>query len=180
MKINNKYIDHKLILCHNFKNVMEIFKINKVVLNFGVKSAVQLPKRILVAGLALNFITFNKVLPCISKKSVMVLKVREGMVIGCKKTLRKFNLIDFLNLFFKKLLLRNFELKSFKSNINKVSKDFSFSIEDLFIFKSLEYFFDLFVDLPELNISIKFNKGISLYDKLNFLKIYGFKNIKLI
>ena len=111
---NNKFFIHKNILCNNFKNVMEIIFIKKLVLNFGVKGAVQIPKRVLSAGLALNFITTNKSLPRVSTKSVMVLKVREGMVVGCKSTLRKNFIYIFLSLLVKKLFLKSFENKRLK------------------------------------------------------------------
>jgi len=175
MRVNNKFLIHKSILCNTFKNVMEVFSIKKIVLNFGVKNAVQVPKRVLSAGLALNFITSNKVLPRISTKSVMVLKVREGMVVGCKSTLRKNLLVNFINLLFEKLLLKGFEGRCSQKDLMRSSKDFTFSVEDLFIFKSLEFFFDIFSELPHLNITLIYNRDVLLFDQICFLRLNGLK-----
>jgi len=55
------------------------------------------------------------------------------------------------------------------------SKDFTFSVEDLFIFKSLEFFFDIFSELPHLNITLIYNRDVLLFDQICFLRLNGLK-----
>lgn len=72
----------------NYGNVMEIPRLEKVVINMGVSDAVADPKALDSAVRDLALITGQKPLVTRAKKSISNFKVREGMPIGCKVTLR--------------------------------------------------------------------------------------------
>lgn len=170
---NNKYLNYKLFIMFNFKNIIEFFKIQKIILNFGVKEAVFNTKKILVSFLALQIITKKKSLLRYSKKPVMILKVRKGMVIGCKTTLRKKSLNEF-HIFLLENILFNFkDIRGLSlSSVNK--NNITLCLEDLFIFKKLEFFFDIFSELPPLNITLVTTTNNKQFN-LNFLKVLGYK-----
>ena len=83
-----------------YKNVMEIPKIVKVVVNMGVGDAVADPKMLDVAANDLLQITGQKPLITRAKKSIAAFKLREGMPIGCKVTLRGDRMYYFLDKLF--------------------------------------------------------------------------------
>jgi len=85
---------------YGYKNVMEIPKIVKVVVNMGVGDAVADPKTLDVAANDLLQITGQKPLITKAKKSIAAFKLREGMPIGCKVTLRGDRMYYFLDKLF--------------------------------------------------------------------------------
>jgi len=79
------------------KNVNEVPKLDKIVLNMGVGEAASDKKKIEGAIKDLTQISGQKVLVTKAKKSVATFKVRDGMSIGCKVTLRKEKMYEFLD-----------------------------------------------------------------------------------
>lgn len=143
--------NNKLILLNNYKNIRQILNLEKIVLHFGIKNSVYNNKQILSGCLALSVLSEQKSILCYSTKSVMFLKVRKGMAIGCKVTLRKNLKYKFLNrLTIYILNLNKFKLLSSKSIF---LNNMTIRIDDLFFFYDLEYFFEYFEGLPFLNIS---------------------------
>jgi len=84
-------------------------------------------------------------------------------------------LYNFINLLFEKLLVKGFDSNNNLKFLDRVTKDFSFSVEDLFIFKNLEFFFDIFTELPHLNVTCVLNKKLTLFDQTCFLRLCGLK-----
>ena len=72
-----------------YKNVMQVPKIDKIVINMGVGDATQDKKLVDTAAAEMALIAGQKPVICKAKKSVAVFKLREGMPIGCKVTLRR-------------------------------------------------------------------------------------------
>ena len=80
-----------------YTNVMEIPRIEKVVLNMGLGEAVQNPKIVENAANELTLIAGQKAVITRAKKSIATFKLREGMPIGCRVTLRHDRMFDFLS-----------------------------------------------------------------------------------
>ncbi|MDF7774586.1 50S ribosomal protein L5 [Sphingomonas sp. AOB5] len=80
-----------------YKNVMEIPKISKIVLNMGVGEATQDKKKVEQAAQEMELIAGQKPVITKAKKSIAQFKLREGMPIGCKVTLRRERMYEFLD-----------------------------------------------------------------------------------
>jgi large subunit ribosomal protein L5 len=80
-----------------YKNVMQVPKIEKIVINMGVGEATQDKKKVDAAVAEMALIAGQKPVVCKAKKSVAQFKLREGMPIGCKVTLRRERMYEFLD-----------------------------------------------------------------------------------
>jgi large subunit ribosomal protein L5 len=80
-----------------YKNAMEIPRIEKVTLNMGVGEGTQDKKKVTTAAAEMGLIAGQKPVVTIAKKSVAQFKLREGMAIGCKVTLRRERMYEFLD-----------------------------------------------------------------------------------
>ncbi len=89
----------KSALIEEFKyaNVMEVPRLEKIVLNIGVGKAVQDTKKVKIAAEELAQIAGQRPVVTKAKKSIATFKLREGMQIGCKVTLRKERMYEFLD-----------------------------------------------------------------------------------
>src|SRR4030066_598527 len=81
----------------SYKNVMEVPKVQKVVLNVGLGEAIQNIKLLDAAQKELSVITGQKAVMTKAKKSIAAFKLRKGMPIGCKVTLRGSKMYEFLD-----------------------------------------------------------------------------------
>jgi large subunit ribosomal protein L5 len=82
-----------------YKNVMEVPRIEKIVLNMGVGEATQDKKKVEQAAGEMELIAGQKPVITKAKKSIAQFKLREGMPIGCKVTLRRERMYEFLDRF---------------------------------------------------------------------------------
>lgn len=82
-----------------YKNVMEVPRIEKIVLNMGVGEATQDKKKVEQASGEMELIAGQKPVVTRAKKSIAQFKLREGMPIGCKVTLRRERMYEFLDRF---------------------------------------------------------------------------------
>ncbi|MFZ5748206.1 MAG: 50S ribosomal protein L5 [Pseudomonadota bacterium] len=80
-----------------YKNVMEVPKLEKIVLNMGVGEATQDKKKVEQAAQEMELIAGQKPVVTKAKKSIAQFKLREGMPIGCKVTLRRERMYEFLD-----------------------------------------------------------------------------------
>lgn len=80
----------------NYKNVMEVPKIEKIIINMGVGEAIQNPKVLEAAVNDLTQISGQRPVVTKARKSIAAFKLRSGMKIGCKVTLRGDRMYDFL------------------------------------------------------------------------------------
>lgn len=92
----NEIVD-AMIKKFGYKNIMEVPKLDKVVINMGVGEAKENAKLLDAAVKELEIIAGQKVVTTKAKKSVANFKIREGMPIGCKVTLRGERMYDFLD-----------------------------------------------------------------------------------
>ncbi|PAL21612.1 50S ribosomal protein L5 [Sphingopyxis sp. GW247-27LB] len=80
-----------------YKNAMEVPKLEKITLNMGVGDAVQDKKKVEIAASEMELIAGQKPVVTKAKKSIAQFKLREGMPIGCKVTLRRERMYEFLD-----------------------------------------------------------------------------------
>lgn len=81
----------------NYRNPMEIPKLEKIVINMGVGEAVLDSKKVDIAANEMSLIAGQKPIIIKSRKSVATFKLREGMSVGCKVTLRRDRMYEFLD-----------------------------------------------------------------------------------
>ena len=136
----------------NYKNIMMVPKIEKIVLNIGLGRAIQDKKKLDDAVKELTAISGQKAVKTKAKKSIASFKLREGMEIGCKVTLRGNRMYEFLD------RLINISLPSIKDFRGlKVSGfdgrgNYSLGIEEHLIFPEISY--EKIEDIKGLNITI--------------------------
>ena len=122
-----------------YKNDLEIPKLEKIVINMGVGEAVKDSKKIEVAVKELAAISGQKPVVTKSKKANASFKLREGMPIGVKVTLRKNKMYEFIDRFVNVALprvrdFRGVNPKSFDGNGN-----FALGLKEQFVFPEIEY-----------------------------------------
>ena len=123
----------------NYKNDLEIPKLEKIVINMGVGEAVKDSKKIEVAVKELAAISGQKPVVTKSKKANASFKLREGMPIGVKVTLRKNKMYEFIDRFVNVALprvrdFRGVNPKSFDGNGN-----YALGLKEQFVFPEIEY-----------------------------------------
>ena len=99
-KMQQLYVDKvraQMVEQFGYKNLMEVPKIEKIVLNMGVGEATQDKKKVDKAAEEMALIAGQKPVITKAKKSVATFKLREGMPIGCKVTLRRERMYEFLD-----------------------------------------------------------------------------------
>ena len=137
-KYNNE-ITKSLKEKFNYKNDFQIPKLEKVVINMGVGEAVKDSKKIDSAVNELSLITGQKPVVTKSKKANASFKLREGMPIGVKVTLRKSKMYEFVDRFINIALprvrdFRGINPKSFDGNGN-----YALGLKEQFVFPEIEY-----------------------------------------
>lgn len=156
---------------HNYKSIMEVPRIEKIVVNMGVGDATTNSKLMDAAVADLAIITGQKPVITKAKKSIAGFKLREGQAIGCKVTLRGDNMYNFLEKLIRIALPR---VKDFRG-VSKKSFDgrgnYTMGIKEQLIFSEIE--FDNVVKVRGMDIVIvttaKTNE--EAYDLLNGIGI---------
>ncbi len=122
-----------------YKNVMEIPKLEKIVINIGVGDAVQNPKALESAAEELKQITGQK--PSIRKarKSISNFKLRAGMEIGCMVTLRKDIMYEFLDRLISISLPRVRDFRGLSDKSFDGHGNYSFGVREQIIFPEINY-----------------------------------------
>src|SRR5512147_3237937 len=133
----NKEIVPQLIKDFNYKNVMEVPKLEKVVLNMGLGEAVQNVKILDSAVEELATISGQKVVISKAKKSIASFKLREGMPIGCMVTLRKERMYEFLNRFMNVVLPRVRDFKGVSDKGFDGAGNYSVGVKEQLIFREI-------------------------------------------
>ena len=123
----------------SYKNVMQVPKIQKVVLNVGLGEAIQNIKLLEATQKELAKITGQKAVITKAKKSIATFKLREGMPIGCKVTLRGNTMYEFLDRLISIALpgIRDFRGISGKSFDGR--GNYALGIREQFIFPEIDY-----------------------------------------
>lgn len=153
-----------------YKNVMQIPKIEKVVINVGAGEAKDNSKVITSIVEDLTAITGQKPVVCTARKSVANFKIREGMKIGAKVTLRSDRMYEFLDRLFNLALpqvrdFRGINPKSFDGRGN-----YNMGIKEQLIFPEIEY--DKIDKIRGMDISIS-TTAMSDDEARELLKLMG-------
>jgi large subunit ribosomal protein L5 len=135
----NDGIHARLIEQFGYKNVMEVPRLDKVVLNMGVGEAVNDTKKVRSAVADLELIAGQKAVVTKARKSIATFKVREDMPIGAKVTLRKDRMFEFVDRLITVALprvrdFRGLNAKSFDGNGN-----FAMGLKEHIVFPEIDY-----------------------------------------
>ena len=123
----------------NYKSVMQAPKLEKVVINMGVSDVKDNAKALENAVRDLQIITGQKVVTTRAKKSIAGFKIREGMEIGCKVTLRSEKMYDFVERLFSVALPRVRDFKGLSPNSFDGRGNYSMGVKEQLIFPEIEY-----------------------------------------
>lgn len=123
----------------SYKNIMQVPKIEKIVVNVGLGEAIQNIKLLDAAQKELGMITGQKAVVTKAKKSIATFKLRAGMPIGCKVTLRGDTMYEFLDRLITMALpsIRDFRGVSGKSFDGR--GNYALGIREQFIFPEIDY-----------------------------------------
>ena len=122
-----------------YKSVMQIPKLDKVVINVGCGELKDNPKMLDAIVSDLGKITGQKAMPCKAHKSVANFKLREGMVIGAKVTLRGERMYEFVDKLFNIALPRVRDFRGINGNSFDGRGDYNLGIREQLIFPEIEY-----------------------------------------
>jgi len=123
----------------SYKNVMQVPKLEKIVVNMGVGEARDNAKVLESAVKDMETITGQKAVITKAKKSVANFKLREGMSIGCKVTLRGEKMYEFLDRLVNLALPRVRDFRGVSNNSFDGRGNFSMGIKEQLIFPEIEY-----------------------------------------
>ena len=122
-----------------YKSVMQIPKLDKVVINVGVGDAKENSKAIDAVIADISAITGQKAVPTYARKSVANFKLREGMKIGVKVTLRGETMYEFVDRLFNFSLPRVRDFKGINPNAFDGRGNYSLGLKEQLIFPEIEY-----------------------------------------
>ena len=123
----------------NYKSIMEVPKLEKIVINIGLGDTKDNPKSLENAINDLSIITGQKPIITKSKKAIAAFKIREGINIGCKVTLRKGKMYDFANKLFNVALPRVRDFRGVQADSFDGRGNYSMGIKEQLIFPEIEY-----------------------------------------
>jgi large subunit ribosomal protein L5 len=147
-------IAYDLLTKSNIKNIFEITKITKICLNIGFKNANIEKKKLINILVLLKLITNQKPIVTKSKKNNIFLKIKKNSIIGCKVTLKRNNIYNFLE----KILIFIIPNLNKNINLNLQNKNIlNFQIKNILNFFELRKEFLKFKEIPPIDISIHTN-----------------------
>lgn len=141
-RLQEKYqneISKKMMEKFNYSSVMEVPKVEKIVLNIGLGEAVANPKVIEEAVAELTQIAGQKPVVTKAKKSIANFKLREGMPIGCKVTLRADKMYDFLDKLVSITLPRVRDFRGVSATSFDGRGNYTLGIKEQIIFPEINY-----------------------------------------
>ena len=154
-----------------YKNVMQIPKIEKIVVNMGVGEAAQDSKAIEGAVADLRIITGQQPVISRARKSIANFKVRQGMPIGCKVTLRGDRMYEFLDRLIATAIPRIRDFRGIKATSFDGHGNFSMGVTEQLIFPEIDY--DKIdrtrgMDITIVTTAITDEEGKALLDAFHF------------
>jgi large subunit ribosomal protein L5 len=128
-----------LVAKFGYKNVMEVPKITKIVLNMGIGEATQDSKLVQVAASELERIAGQKVVVTKSRKAIAQFKIRENLAIGAKVTLRKVRMYEFLDRLITIALPRVRDFRGLTDRSFDGNGNYAMGIKEHIIFPEIDY-----------------------------------------
>ena len=135
----NKEVVPALTEKFGYKNIMELPKISKIIINMGVGEAVGNPKALDSAVSDLTIIAGQKPILTKAKKSLAAWKLRQGMPIGAKVTLRGVRMYQFLDKFMNVALPRVRDFRGINANSFDGRGNYAIGLKEQLIFPEIEY-----------------------------------------
>jgi len=136
----------------SYENVMQIPKLGKITLNIGVGEAIQNPNALEDAVEELSIIAGQRAIITHAKKSVSAFKVREGMAIGCKVTLRRERMYEFYNRLVNVVLPQIRDFRGVSPDAFDGRGNYSIGLTEQLIFPEIDY--DRVNDIRGMNITV--------------------------
>lgn len=151
-EIYQKEIVPKLRAEFNYKNLMEVPRIEKIVVNMGLGEAIQNIKILDSAAAELSAITGQKAVVTKAKKSIASFKLREGMPIGCMVTLRRDRMYEFFDRLVNVALARVRDFKGVSGKAFDGKGNYTLGIKEQLIFPEINY--DQIDKIKGMNVTI--------------------------
>ena len=129
----------KLIAQFGYKNVMEVPRIDKIVLNMGIGEATQDSKLVQVAAAELEKIAGQKVVITKARNAIAQFKIRENLAIGAKVTMRKVRMYEFLDRLITIALPRVRDFRGLTERSFDGNGNYAFGIKEHLIFPEIDY-----------------------------------------
>ncbi len=123
----------------NYTSIMEVPKLEKIVINIGLGDIKDNPKALDNAINDLSLITGQKPVVTTAKKSIAAFKLREGVKVGCKVTLRSGKMYDFAYKLFNVALPRVRDFRGVSNNSFDGRGNYSMGLKEQLIFPEIEY-----------------------------------------
>ena len=138
-EIYTKSIRPELLQQNSYKNILEVPKLQKIVINMGLGEAVQDSKKVASAVADLSNITGQKPVITRASKSVAGFKLREGMPIGCKVTLRRDRMYEFLDRLITIALPRVRDFRGLNPSSFDGCGNYAMGLKEQIVFPEIDY-----------------------------------------
>jgi len=138
-EIYTKSIRPELLQQNGYKNILEVPKLQKIVINMGLGEAVQDSKKVASAVADLTKITGQKPIITKASKSVAGFKLREGMPIGCKVTLRRDRMYEFLDRLITIALPRVRDFRGLNPSSFDGCGNYAMGLKEQIVFPEIDY-----------------------------------------
>ncbi len=141
-RLKEKYVNEvipALMKKFNYKSVMQVPKLEKIVINMGVGDAKENAKALENAVNDLGLITGQKPVITKAKKSIAGFKIREGMNLGCKVTLRSAKMYEFMDRLVSISIPRIRDFRGLNPNSFDGRGNYSMGVKEQLIFPEIEY-----------------------------------------
>ena len=135
----NKQIRNEMQEKFGYTNVMDIPKLEQIVINIGVGEATENTKTVDAAASDLEAITGQKPMICKAHKSLAAWKIREGMPLGCKVTLRGERMYEFLDRLINIALPRVRDFRGISSTSFDGRGNYAFGVKEQLIFPEIDF-----------------------------------------
>jgi large subunit ribosomal protein L5 len=155
VNLKDKYINEVvpgLMKDFSYKSIMQVPKIKSIVLNVGMGEAIQDIKPLEAAAKELSVISGQAAVITRAKKSIAAFKLREGMPVGCRVTLRGDRMFDFLDKFIGLALPRIRDFRGISPKAFDGRGNYAFGIKEQIIFPEINY--DKVVSIHGMDIVI--------------------------
>jgi large subunit ribosomal protein L5 len=150
VKYHDEIVQH-LTKTFSYKNVMQVPRLKKIVINMGVGEATQDAKFLEGAVEDLTIISGQKAVMTHAKKAISNFKLREGVPIGCRVTLRRFQMYEFLDRLLNVAIPRVRDFRGVSNNSFDGRGNYNLGIREQIIFPEINY--DKVVKIRGFNIS---------------------------
>jgi large subunit ribosomal protein L5 len=151
-ELYNKELVSQLMKDFSYQNIMEVPKLEKIVINMGLGEAIQNVKILDSAVSELSLISGQKPVITKAKKSIAGFKLRQGMPIGCAVTLRREKMYEFLDRLINVSLPRVRDFKGISGKGFDGKGNYSLGVKEQLIFPEIDY--DKIDKIKGLNITI--------------------------